>query len=67
MRLNVEYLKSVLARKNWTERQFALKCGLSSATVSRILSEKRGVGAKSIGAIQRVLKDEPMDKLFFLD
>ncbi|EGQ26745.1 hypothetical protein HMPREF9372_1286 [Sporosarcina newyorkensis 2681] len=58
MRLNIEYLKSVLEHKNWSERQFALKCGLSPATVSRILNGKRGVGAKSIGAIKRVLKDE---------
>ena len=66
MSLNVAYLKEVLKKKGWSERQFALKTGLSSATISRVLNNKRGAGAKTIGAIRRTLKDEPMEKLFFL-
>lgn len=67
MTLNNEYLKEILERKGWSERQFALKTGLSAATISRILNNKRGAGVKSIGAIRRALKEEPMEKLFFLD
>lgn len=66
MTLNVDYLKSVLCKKGWSERQFALKTGLSAATVSRIINQKRGAGAKTIGAVRKALKDEPLDKLFFL-
>lgn len=67
MRLNVEYLKKIMDDKNWGIRQFAMKAGLSATTVSRIMSGKRGAGAKSIGAIVKVLPDEPIDKLFFLE
>lgn len=67
MRLNVEYLQEILKRKQWSERQFALKTGLSPATVSRILSKKRGAGAKVIGAIRKALPEESLEKLFFLD
>ncbi len=57
MRLNVEYLQEILKQKQWSERQFALKTGLSPATVSRILSKKRGAGAKAIGAIRKALPE----------
>lgn len=67
MSLNIEYLKEIIKEKGWSERQFALKTGLSSATISRILNNKRGAGVKSMGAIRKVLKDVPMDKLFFLE
>ncbi|WP_237705324.1 helix-turn-helix domain-containing protein [Bacillus coahuilensis] len=67
MRLNVEYLQEILKQKQWSERQFALKAGLSPATVSRILSKKRGAGAKAIGAIRKALPEESLDKLFFLE
>ena len=67
MMLNVEYLKTLICRKGWSERQFALKTGLSSATISRVLNNKRGAGAKTMGAIRKALKDEPIEKLFFWD
>lgn len=67
MRLNVEYLQDILKQKQWSERQFALKTGLSPATVSRILNKKRGAGVKAIGAIRKALPEESLDKLFFLD
>lgn len=65
MTLNVEYLKILITRKGWSERQFALKTGLLSATISRIRNNKRGAGTKTIGAIRKALKDESIDKLFF--
>jgi transcriptional regulator with XRE-family HTH domain len=67
MRLNVEYLKEVIERKGWTIGQFAVKTGLSTTTISRILNGKRGAGAKSIGRIVKALPGEPLDKLFFLE
>lgn len=67
MSLNIEYLKEIIKEKGWSERQFALKTGLSSATISRILNNKRGAGVKAMGAIRKALKDVPMEKLFFLE
>ena len=67
MKLNVEYLKELMEEKNWGIRQFAMKTGLSATTVSRILSGKRGAGAKTIGAIVKALPDEHFNRLFFLE
>lgn len=43
MHLNVKYLQILIEKKGWSDRQFAMKCGLSSATVSRIFQEKEGL------------------------
>lgn len=67
MKLNVDYLKEVMERRNWTIGQFAIRTGLSNTTICRILNNKRGAGAKSIGAIMKALPEEPLDKLFFLE
>lgn len=67
MTLNVEYLKEILNKKGWSERQFALKAGISAATISRVLNNKRGAGAKTIGAISKALKEETIDKLFIIE
>ncbi|MTI71059.1 MAG: helix-turn-helix transcriptional regulator [Firmicutes bacterium] len=67
LNLNVEYLREILNTRGWSERQFALKTGLSSSTVSRILNKKRGVGAKTLLAIREALKDIPLEKLFFIN
>lgn len=67
MKLNVDYLKEVMERRNWTIGQLAVRTQLSATTISRILSGKRGAGAKSIGAIAKALPEEPFDKLFFLE
>ncbi|MTI85373.1 MAG: helix-turn-helix transcriptional regulator [Firmicutes bacterium] len=67
MRLNVNYLQEIMEQNNWSIRQFAMKTGLSPATLSRILNKKRGAGVKAIGAIRKALPKESMDRLFFLD
>lgn len=67
MSLNIECLKEIIKEKGWSERQFALKTGLSSATISRILNNKRGAGVKAMRAIRKALKNVPMEKLFFLE
>lgn len=65
MNLNVDYLREVITRRTWSRRKFARITGLSIATISRILNNKRNAGRKSINAIRKVLKDEPMEKLFY--
>jgi transcriptional regulator with XRE-family HTH domain len=66
MLLNVKYLQTLIEKKGWSERQFAMKCGLSSATVSRIISGKRGAGTRALVGIMKALPNEPLEKLFFL-
>lgn len=66
MILNIEYIKKLMCEKNMSERQLALKSGLSSATISRILNNKRGAGARTIAGIRKAFPREPVEKLFFL-
>lgn len=66
MLLNLMYLKGLMAKKEMSERQLALKSGLSSATISRLLTGKRGAGSRTIACIRGAFPDEPIDKLFFL-
>lgn len=49
-----------------SEGQLAVKSGLSSATISRVLNNKRGAGAKTLAGIRRAFPGEPAEKLFFL-
>lgn len=66
MKLNVDYLKGLLEKRGWSERNLALRSGLSIATISRIISGKRGLGSRTISGIIRAFPEESMEKLFFL-
>lgn len=66
MLLNVEYLQGLLREKGWSERNLARKSGLSSATISRVMSGKRGAGARTMSGIRKAFPEEPLEKLFFL-
>lgn len=66
MVLNLEFLKIIMEKKGWSERQLAMRSGLSSATISRILTGKRGAGARTLAGLRKAFPDEPVDKLFFL-
>jgi transcriptional regulator with XRE-family HTH domain len=66
MLLNVRYIEELLRQKGWTESKLAIKSGLSSATVSRIITGKRGTGERSIKGIIKAFPDEPIEKLFIL-
>lgn len=65
MTVNTQFLRELLAKKNWSERKLAFKAGISQATLSRVFSGKRGVGAKTFNAIRKTFPDIPLDKLFF--
>ena len=66
MFLNLEFLKELIEKKGWSERQLAMKAGLSPATISRIITGKRGAGTRALAGIRKAFPDEPLDKLFFL-
>lgn len=67
MMLNIEYIKKLMCEKNMSERQLAVKSGLSSATISRVLNNKRGAGTRTLNGIRKAFPREPVEKLFFLD
>lgn len=65
MTVNTEFLKEILAKRNWSMRKLAYKAGVSQATLPRVFNGKRGVGAKTFNAIRKTFPDIPLDKLFF--
>lgn len=66
MYLNVEYLQDILKKKGWSERNLAIRSGLSSATISRLITGKRGAGVRTIAGIRKAFPEEPIERLFFL-
>lgn len=67
MLLNVEYVRQLMKQNGWSERELGRKAGISCATISRVLNNKRGAGARTLAGIRRAFPDEPTSKLFFLD
>jgi transcriptional regulator with XRE-family HTH domain len=66
MILNVAYLAELLEKNGWSKRQLARNSGLSIATISRIISGKRGAGSRTLTGIRKAFPNEPIEKLFFL-
>lgn len=66
MMLNVEYIKKLMCKKNMSERQLAIKSGLSTATISRVLNNKRGAGSRTLAGIRKAFPGESAEKLFYL-
>ena len=66
MFLNLEFLKELIEKNGLSLRQLARKSGLSSATISRIITGKRGAGTRSLAGIRKAFPEEPLDKLFLL-
>jgi len=64
--LNVNHLIKLMDKYDLSERELARRSELSSATISRILSGKRGAGSRTMAGIRKAFPDEPADKLFFL-
>jgi transcriptional regulator with XRE-family HTH domain len=51
--LNITYVQELMKEHGWSIGQLAVKSGVSKAQLSRILSEKRGAGARTIEGILR--------------
>jgi transcriptional regulator with XRE-family HTH domain len=63
---NSEYIRELLSKNEWTQHQLAIKADLTPATISRLLSGKRGGSPKTIAALMKAFPEEPIDKLFIL-
>jgi transcriptional regulator with XRE-family HTH domain len=66
MYLNVKYIEELIRKKGWSDRKLAIKAGLSSATISRIIAGKRGAGTRTLNGIIQAFPEEPIDRLFIL-
>lgn len=66
MTLNVQYVEVLMERKGWSMRRLASRAGLSAATVSRIISGRRGAGTRALAGFRKAFPEEPVDKLFIL-
>ncbi|MGO5064109.1 MULTISPECIES: helix-turn-helix transcriptional regulator [unclassified Clostridium] len=66
MKPNKKYILELVNKNNWSQNKFAKKAGVSSATISRWINDKRGAGLELIAGIIRAFPNESIDKLFFL-
>jgi transcriptional regulator with XRE-family HTH domain len=66
MELNVRYVEELIKKRGWSERQLAMKSGLSPTTISRVITGKRGAGTRTLTGIRKAFPEEPLDRLFIL-
>lgn len=63
--LNTEYVQELMRKKGYTLGQLSIKSGISKAQLSRILSDKRGAGAKTLEGLLKAFPEAEVEKLFF--
>jgi len=63
--VNTEYVKELMENHGWTLGQLSVKSGISKAQLSRILSDKRGAGAKTLEGLLKAFPEAEVEKLFF--
>lgn len=66
MKVNEEYIRHLIKCHGLTQNQFAIKVGVSKATISRILNGKRGAGGEFIGGIIKAFPKSKLEDLFKL-
>lgn len=64
--LNTEYVQELMNEKGWTLGMLSMKSGISKAQLSRLMSEKRGAGQKTMAGLIRAFPDADIGKLFLL-
>lgn len=64
--INTKYLKEMIAEKGWTIGQLPQRSGISKAQLSRVLSNKRGAGARTVQGFIKAFPNADIKK-FFLD
>ena len=62
--LNIMYVQELMKEHGWSIGQLAVKSGVSKAQLSRLLSEKRGAGARTIEGILRAFPEADRNLLF---
>lgn len=63
--VNTEYVKELMDNHGWTLGMLSMKSGISKAQLSRILSDKRGAGAKTLEGLMLAFPEAEVEKLFF--
>lgn len=51
--VNTEYVQDLMNEHGWTLGQLSVKSGISKAQLSRIMSDKRGAGSKTMEGLIR--------------
>lgn len=57
--LDVEKLRAFMQSKGWNTTKMAAEMGVSEATVSRALSDRRGVGTKFLAGLRKAGVKDP--------
>jgi transcriptional regulator with XRE-family HTH domain len=62
--LNTDYVQELIDKHGWSLGQLAARSGVSKAQLSRIFSEKRGAGARTMEGILRAFPEADKNRLF---
>jgi transcriptional regulator with XRE-family HTH domain len=62
--LNTDYVQELMDKHGWSLGQLAARSGVSKAQLSRIFSEKRGAGARTMEGILRAFPEADKNRLF---
>ena len=65
IKLNIEKLRAYMKIKGWSERELALKMGLSPSTVNRVLRGEREPGSKFIDRVLLICQGLAFYDLFY--
>lgn len=63
--LNTEYVQELMKKRGYTLGQLSVKSGISKAQLSRLMSDKRGAGAKTFEGLLKAFPEAEVEKLFF--
>jgi transcriptional regulator with XRE-family HTH domain len=65
--VDIEFIRSYMKVKGYTEQQFAAIIGVTHSTLNRVLNGKRGAGKKVIFGILSSCSDVSMNQLLSND
>lgn len=65
--VNTEYVQDLMNEHGWTLGQLSVKSGISKAQLSRIMSDKRGAGSKTMEGLIRAFPEADVERLFFYE
>lgn len=67
MEINKDYVINLMRKYNWSQADLARAMGVTPATVSRVLSGKRGTGKEVIAGLLKAFPNARLDELFFFE
>ncbi len=67
VKLNTEKIDALRKEKKWSQNELARKLGIHESTFSSIMTQKRGIGTKTMTKILKLFPEEDFDSLFIVE